>query len=333
MVPSRNKSRFRHGDLVIVISTDYRDLRKAAYQECVIATDFNVCRLPPNIPAESGSALGVAFVAAALCLGICVGLDFSNVADGPNLLTILKGLDPQRLPEDVRSECLNGINRPAEQQARAGEWLAIWGGSSTSALMMNQIAKLLGLRTISILDYRKHALNNMSLDQKFIRPDIIVDNHDPQRAIEIVKSVTGNGLRFAVDTVGRETATHLMQCLRQQPPDPKEGNPALTDSTISSTPVLPPTHLVGLTGLPKIQPSSSPSTSNITFHTVPIKLFHEVPEIGEALMLWLERLLSQSLLTPPRILGVKEGFGAVNGALDEMRRGDISGGRVVVRVV
>lgn len=200
---------------------------------------------------------------------------------------------------------------------------------------MNQIAKLLGLRTISVLDYRKHALNNMSLDQKSIRPDIIVDNHDPQRAIEIVKSVTGDSLRFAVDTVGRETATHLMQCLRQeQPPDPKEHSPSSSsvDPTTASSPPLPPTHLVGLTGLPKLQPSSS-SNPNITFHTVPIKLFHEVPEIGEALMLWLERLLSQSLLVPPRILGVKEGFGAVNGALDEMRRGDISGGRVVVRVV
>ncbi|OCT51782.1 oxidoreductase, zinc-binding dehydrogenase [Cladophialophora carrionii] len=337
-ISPRHKSRFRPGDWVIVISTDYRDLRKAAYQQCVVATDFNVCRLPPNVSPESGSALGVAFVAAALCLGICAGLDFTKLADGPDLLSIVRRLDPQRLPQDVRPECLEGIN--LRERAKAGDWVAIWGGSSTSALMLNQIARLLGLRTISVLDHSKHALNLTS--NPHTRPDVIVDNHNPGRAVEIVRSVTNNRLRFAVDTVGRETATHLMQCLGQ-------GSSSLADSRSSSNGALPPStlgtdaalpasipstdgalpraHLVGLTGLPKTK-----SSPDITFHTMPIKVFHEIPEVGEALMLWLERLLSQGLLVPPPILGVREGFGAINGALDSMRRGEISGGRLVVKV-
>jgi NADPH:quinone reductase-like Zn-dependent oxidoreductase len=316
IITSARSSRFKPGDLVIVISTDYRDLRKAAYQQCVVATNFNICLLPPNVSPESGSALGVAFVAAALCLGICFGLDFTTIADGPDLLSIVHKLDPQRLPDDVRHECLEGISR--EDGPLAGDWLAIWGGSSTSALMLAQLARLLGLRTISVIDHRKHALAS-STDWR-TRPDIIVDNHNPDRAIEIVKSVTRNGLRFAVDTVGRDTASHLMQSLQDEL-DPK------TDRNEVAGAHKPSAHLVGLTGLPKVKSSNS-----IVFHTVPIKVFHEIPEVGEALMQWLERLLSRDLLVPPKILGIKEGFGSINGALDSMRRGEISGGRLVVKV-
>jgi NADPH:quinone reductase-like Zn-dependent oxidoreductase len=315
-ISPRRNSRFKPGDLVIVVSTDYRDIRKAAYQQCVVANDFNVCRLPPNVSQESGSALGVAFVAATICLGICVGLDFSTLADGPNLLSIVRQVDPDRLPDDIRLECLNGID--STEQAIRGDWLAIWGGSSTSAFMMNQIARLLGLRTISVVDCRKHALS-LSSDPK-TRPDILVDSHDPNRAVEIVRSVTNNKLRFAVDTVGRDTATHLMQCLQHTTSSELESI-STTDATRQSA------HLVGLTGLPKVKASS-----DITFHTMPIKVFHEIAEVGDPLMLWLERLLSEGLLVPPPVLGVREGFEAINGALDSMRRGEVSGGRVVVKV-
>ncbi|EXJ79704.1 hypothetical protein A1O3_07987 [Capronia epimyces CBS 606.96] len=315
-ISPKRRSRFRPGDKVIVISTDYRDLRKAAYQQYVVATDFNAARLPPSLAPEAGSALGVAFVAAALCLGICAGLDFSSIANGPNLLSIVRQIDPARLAPDVRDECLHGIDE--ESRAKKGDWLAIWGGSSTSAFMLNQIARLAGLRTISVVDVRKHAVKLSTND--ITRPDIVVDNHDPQRAIDIVRSATAKRLRFGVDTVGRDTAGHLLECLQQHYANESDPEPT-TPSTPSSA------HLIGLTGLPKSSPPA-----NLTFHNVPFKLFHEIPELGETLMLWLERLLSTGLLVPPKILGVEEGFGAVNQALDRMRRGEVSGGRLVVRL-
>ncbi len=92
-----------------MISTDYRDLRKAAYQEYVVAFDYNTVRLPRSISAEEGSTLGVAFVAAALALGVCMGVDFSSVLDGPNLFSLVRQIDPEILPNDVRQECLDGI--------------------------------------------------------------------------------------------------------------------------------------------------------------------------------------------------------------------------------
>ena len=64
-------------------------------------------------------------------------------------------------------------------------------------------------------------------------------------------------------------------------------------------------------------------------HNVPIKLFHEIPEVGEALSAWCERLLVKGLLVPPDVVGTVDGLAAINEGLDRMRRREISGGRLV----
>lgn len=127
-VSANSSSRLKIGDRVIAISTDYRDARKAAYQEFVVSFDFNAVRLPRSISYEEGSTLGVAFVAASLALGICMGVDFSNVLDGPDLLKIVKEVDPESIAEDVRTESLSGISE--QDRAKPGDWLAVWGGTS-----------------------------------------------------------------------------------------------------------------------------------------------------------------------------------------------------------
>jgi NADPH:quinone reductase-like Zn-dependent oxidoreductase len=330
LTPPRRRSRFKEGDRILVVSTDYRDLRKAAFQEHVIVTDFNVARLPANISSESGAGVGVAFVAAALMLGVCAGVNFSDVLNGPDLLDITRKVDPQRLPEDIRAECMSGIELTA--RARNGDYLAIWGGSSMTAYMTTQLARLAGLKVISILDSKKHAF------KKYGDPDLIVDSHDPQRAIAIVRSATSNSLHFGIDTVGRTTAETLLKCLhgaekhkitleQQQTPTPPPTPHSDADSIPLSKQHEESCHLIGLTGLPKVVPPQS-----TRFHSVPIKLFHEVPEIGGALMQWLEHLLEQGLIRPPDVVATDSGLENVNLALDRMRRGDISGGRSVIRV-
>ena len=110
-------------------STDYRDARKAAYQEYLVTTDFNVARLPSNLKVNEGAALGVAFVSALLALGISLGVNFEDAGTtprGPDLLKILKGAKQEDVPEDVHDEVFNGI--ADEERPRSGEWFAIWGG-------------------------------------------------------------------------------------------------------------------------------------------------------------------------------------------------------------
>ena len=110
-----------------MISTDYRDLRKSAFQEYVVAPDYNVAKLPPTITPHAGAGLGVAFVAAAFSLGICMGLDFRDIAGGPDLLQFVRALNRDSLPIDVRDECFSGLD--IAERASAGDWIAIWGGT------------------------------------------------------------------------------------------------------------------------------------------------------------------------------------------------------------
>ncbi|KAK4226297.1 chaperonin 10-like protein [Podospora fimiseda] len=316
--------RLKLKDRVLAISTDYRDLRKAAYQEYVVAFDYNTVRLPPNLTHEEGSTLGVAFVAAALALGVCAGLDFSSVLDGPDLFSLIRNISPSQIADDIRQECLDSI-RPHER-AQPGDWLAVWGGSSTSANLTIQLAKLAGLKTVAVVDKAKHGLR--LANHHAIRTDLLVDSHDPARAVEIIRANLKGKLRFGIDVRGRESATSLLQALspdnlgsvtdKDAPPSPPS---TPKDSTLLSA------HLIGLTGLPK-----QAAPEGTLFHTVPIKLFHEVPEVGEALVGWLERLLAAGLVQPPEIIDVEDGLRSINKGLNRMRKGEISGGKLVVRV-
>ena len=114
----------------MVISTDYRDIRKAAYQQFSVAQDYNAVLLPPEISAESGATFGVAFVTAALTLGICFGIDFSNVLDGPDLVRIVQNSTFLDIPKDVKGVCQAFAEK--DDRAVSGDWIAIWGGTSGS---------------------------------------------------------------------------------------------------------------------------------------------------------------------------------------------------------
>lgn len=110
-----------------MISTDYRDIRKGAYQQYVVAQGHTVVRLPADIPFVAGSTFGVAFAATVLALGISLGVDFSHVRNGPDLYQAVRDINPSHLPEDVRSECLHGIKD--HERPQPGDWLVIWGGT------------------------------------------------------------------------------------------------------------------------------------------------------------------------------------------------------------
>lgn len=107
-----------------------------------MTTDFNVARLPAELPINTGAAIGVAFVSALLALGVSLGLNYASITglfDGPDLLTLLRKLDRNEIPEDIREECFDGI-KDAERPQK-GDWLAIWGGKFTAAVMGSNLMK------------------------------------------------------------------------------------------------------------------------------------------------------------------------------------------------
>lgn len=304
----------------MAISTDYRDSRKSAYQQYAIASDFNTCKLPSSISTKEAASLGVAFVAASLALGICMGMDFLAVKKGlrgPDLLREVRALSRDSLPEDIRGECFDGIRE--DERAVEGDWIAIWGGISQTTVLYNwllttsgssasgccavQLAKLAGLKVLAVIDVHRSG-------ERMLRygADLLVDRQDTGRAISIIRNVTRGKLRFGLDTIGEESVTLLAQAMQRH-----DGvGPSLRS------------HLVGLTGLPK------QSVDGVINHQVPIKLFHEAAQVGRGLSVWLEQLLEQNLLMTPEIEVVEGGLGGINAALDKLRNGIVNGPRLVV---
>ncbi len=118
----------------MAVSTDYRDSRKSAYQQYAVVSDFSACKLPVHISAEKAAPLGVAFVAAGIALGVCLGLDFGGSrVQGPNLLQTVRSISREDLPRDIRAECFDQMHE--SEVAKRGDWIAIWGGENNLDLI------------------------------------------------------------------------------------------------------------------------------------------------------------------------------------------------------
>jgi hypothetical protein len=71
-------------------------------------------------------------VAAALALGVCLGIDFASGnggSGGPDLLQIVRSFAQDSLPKDIRAECFDKLKE--SKRARSGDWIVIWGGKFT----------------------------------------------------------------------------------------------------------------------------------------------------------------------------------------------------------
>jgi NADPH:quinone reductase-like Zn-dependent oxidoreductase len=161
-----------------------------------------------------------------------------------------------------------------------------------------QLAKIAKLRTICVVDVARYGERLLEAGA-----ELLVDRLDTERAIAIIRGVTKGRLRFALDTVGKDTAEKLQQALFMG----EERS-----------------HLVGLTGLPDVH------VDGVLYHKVPIKAFHDVPKIGESLMTWLERVLLAKELIAPEVETAVGGLNGINKALDLLREGTLTGKRVVV---
>ncbi|PYH49364.1 zinc-binding alcohol dehydrogenase family protein [Aspergillus saccharolyticus JOP 1030-1] len=299
-------SRIRVGDRVLVPSTDYRDIRKAAFQQYAVATHFNAARIPAATGLHVSASLGVAFVAATLALGVSLGLDYTTIAacPGPNLVEVVQKVPPTEIPADVREECFAAV--PEHERLRKGDWLVIWGASTTTGMITLQLAKLAGVKVICVADVARHGARLHALGA-----DVLVDRHAPARAVEIIRGVTQGKLRFAVDIVGRDTAALLQEVLVEDGTVREDGSHA---------------HLLGLTGLPKER------RPGIVYHTVPIKLFHASAGVGETMVAWLEELLQSTALVCPEVVRHAGGLEGINAALDTLRQGGVSGKRIVIEL-
>lgn len=298
--------RFVPGDIVASISTDYRDYRKAAFQEYAAASIFNVYRIPRHKSAHvhSLASLGVAFATSAIVLGVCLGLDFGNVEAGPDLFEIVRRLPQRAIPEDVVDEC-SDVKLRRNERLKPRDWLVVWGAGSTVGFLLVQLARLAGVKTVAIADMTR--TGSVLLDAG---ADVLVHRKDPAQALEVTNSIlAGKEVRFGIDCVGGDTADIVQNALGHT-----------TDTTQRA-------HLVGLVSKPKTL------KEGIQPHILPIKLFHECEEVGSSIVTWLEDLLqAEKLILPTVHVHPGTGLNHVNDALDKLRTRSFDGQRIVVPI-
>ncbi|KAK1239875.1 hypothetical protein MKX08_007317 [Trichoderma sp. CBMAI-0020] len=305
------------GEWVLAVPTDYRDIRKSTFQEYTIVCCYNAIRIPKHVDPFKVASMGVAYVAAGLSLGVCLGVTFTK---GPkkrefNLLEIARKR-PEDIPDDIIDEVFDAL-APC-YQAQPGEWL----------LIIIQLAKLGGLKVVGATDLSKHQPLLQSLGT-----DILVESSDLDQAKRDIKQLVPGSLRFAVDTVGPQTAAWCQQVLAERTSS-RYCRPGYETPTnrLSSAHVATRgggsklSHLVALAGTP---PRYSP---NIQVHTVPIKLFHTSQYVGGHLSKWLYELLDTHKLRPPEVESMSGGLDAINGALEILKEGKTAGKGMVIRI-
>ena len=179
-----------------------------------------------------------------------------------------------------------------------------YAASSTVAYIALQLAKTAGLRVICIADAIKYGSQLVDTGA-----DVLVHRKDTDEAIAVVRAVTKNELYYGLDAVGKDTAAILQKALR-----------TLDDTGCRRA------HLAGLTGVPKER------LPGIVHHKVPIKMFHESPEVGKAVVNWLESLLLSGSLRAPSTAEAKGGLEGINDALSTLRDGTAAAQRIVVPI-
>jgi NADPH:quinone reductase-like Zn-dependent oxidoreductase len=110
------------------IATDYRDFRKSGFQEYAVVDSFNAVRLLDDVNPSRAAAVGVAFVAAALSWGVCLGMTlYHRRGLNLDLLNLARAQDRDQVPEDIAYEVFDALS--TRDQAIAGDWVLIYGGT------------------------------------------------------------------------------------------------------------------------------------------------------------------------------------------------------------
>lgn len=175
-------------------------------------------------------------------------------------------------------------------------WILIWGGATTTGLMAIQLAIQMGLSVIAV-----SSLHNADYLRSY-GAEVVLCRHGTAETIQEVRKYD---VDIAIDCVGGATAGFAAQAL-------KEGG-----------------RLVCLVQRPK----SLDDERRVELLDVLLKRFHEDLVYGRRLMVLAERLLKDGKLRAPRVKIVSGGLAGVEMGLDWLRKNEVSGAKLVVRML
>lgn len=255
----------QNGDRVIVSSTSYRDNRTSTFQQYTAIDSRLVWKLPERFSFEDGATIGVGLATAGVIL-----------------------YDSFKFALKTDAEKLKGT-------------IVIWGGATVVGLYLTQLAKIHGLKIISIasLDHQEY------LEQ--IGSDHIVDRHLPEaKIIEKVLALESD-INYGVDCVSKQSAESVIKILEK------------SSETSTSKPLFS-----AIVGKPK------DITDSVDVRDVTIKNFHEDVQFGKNFVDLTTHYFDQDLVKPIRFKHYKGGLHLIDDALKDLERVGAKGEKFVV---
>lgn len=252
-------------DNVVVSSTSYRDNRTSTFQEYTAIDSRLVWKLPSFLSHEDGATIGVGLVTAGVIFYKSFG--FELIAN-----SIKKGQ----------------------------KTIVIWGGSTVVGIYVTQLARILGLKVISIAGLAHESY------LKELGAHEVIDRH---LTSEEIKTKIHGRVDYGVDCVSRETSQILLDILADK-------------SALS-----PHTHrplFSGIVGIPKEIPPE------VELREVIIKQFHEDVQFGKKFVDVTAEFLEAKLIKPVRYKGYQGGLHLIDNGLADLENLGARGEKYVV---
>lgn len=184
--------------------------------------------------------------------------------------------------------------------SRSG-YLLIWGGSTITAQFAIQIALLGGLTVIAVTSEKTKPLVE-ELGASFV---VTRDGKTGEEIVKEIRAIGGDDITRCVDLVGRTTASHCLKALS------KTKQALFAPLAMISEDVVVP--------------------ANVKVEIVEMKQFVLDPA-ATSYSLALNKLVDGKKVTLPEIEIVDGGLSAIQEGLERLKRGDMAGKKVVVKL-
>jgi NADPH:quinone reductase-like Zn-dependent oxidoreductase len=296
-----NVTTFQPGDRVWT-STYYRDVRAGCFQEYVVVPQHTVLPIPSDLSYEQAACLGVAALTASMTLWKWLSVPIPLLGD--------KHTRSSSGSLDSGYQSRESLPRGTEElEVNAGDWILIWGGSAVTGQWATQLAKLSGLKVMTVCSSKTAALSkSLGADHVVVRC-----GRTSEQLMDEISLVSRGRITKALDVVGPKTAALCLEvCSREEQLQVLGGRKVV---------FAPLAMMSGSQEVPE----------NICVETVEMKRF--VLDVDAGMYgIRLNQLLERRLLRLPDTHVLGGGLDDVQQGLEMLKRGDMGGRKVVVKI-
>ncbi|KAF8606095.1 GroES-like protein [Ceratobasidium sp. AG-I] len=210
--------------------------------------------------------------------------------------------------------------RDSPSDVKGGEWVLIYGGSTSVGLYSIQLAKLSGYKVVTTVSPKNFKLVGS------LGADAVVD-YNSSDIVEQIQKATGNSLRVAFDTVSNATTQTI--CAKSISPTPEDAAPG------KIIVVLPPDEEAQALRKDIEIRNTTVYTSFGRAFALPTVEFPALPADREHMASWIPKikdLVDSGKIKPNPVKVWAGGLEAISEGLQYMRDGKVSGEKIVYNI-